>query len=289
MKSWQLRAEVKAWHPIASLLLAMGLVGTPKATLAAQSRFFPDVPAFDLPLAAPRAAGFAGRVLDLSRGESRFGAELEGDVSIGERIPVLALKRSPRPLTLSFGVEVYGRFSLDDPKTSMISTDWTVGFDLHATRNAWELALQLYHESSHLGDEYIKTFQANRIDWTRAILGGWVGFRPGNWRIMVGGSRVLQDELNLPPWLAAAGVDYRGPGFTLLGQRLVPVAGLFFDGASATEWRISSNAKLGLSISGAKPGRELRFSLIRHDGLSIQRQFFRNESRYFGMELEFQL
>jgi hypothetical protein len=280
--------EVKRHFPIAGLLLAMALVAAPDATLAGQSRFFPDVPSFDLPLAAPRAASFAGRVIWLSRGESRFGAEQEGDVSVGESFPTLALRRGPRPVTLDFGVQVFGRFSLDDSKTAMISSDWTTGFTLHTTRERWELALQFSHESSHLGDEYANTFQANRLDWTREILSGWVGYRAGGWQIMMGGSRAMIDQLKLSPWLAAMGVDYRAGGITVLGQRMVPVAGVFFDGMSATDWRINSNAKLGLAIAGANQGREFRLSLIRHDGLSTQRQFFRRESRYFGLEIEFQ-
>lgn len=280
--------EVKRHFPITGVLLAIALIGAPDATLAGQSRFFPDVPSFDLPLAAPRAASFAGRVISLSRGESRFGAEQEGDVSVGESFPTLALRRGPQPLTLDFGVQVFGRFSLDDPKTAMISSDWTTGFTLHTTRARWELALQVSHESSHLGDEYANTFGASRLDWTRELLSAWIGYRASRWRFMVGGSRALIDELKLSPWLAAVGFDYRAGGFTLLGQRILPVAGLYFDGMSATDWRVSSNAKLGLAVAGYSQGRELRLSLIRHDGLSTQRQFFRNESRYFGVEIEFQ-
>ncbi len=288
MKSLEMMAEVKAQFPLAGLLLVTVITSFPQATLAAQSRFFPPVPSFDLPLAAPRASSFAGRVISLSRGESRFGAEQEGDVAVGESFPTLALKRGPDPLILDFGVEVYGRFSLDDPKTAQISSDWTTGFTLHTTRKAWEFALQVYHESSHLGDEYANTFHASRIDWTREVLSAWVGYQAGRWRFMVGGSRVLIDELKLPPWMGAAGVDFRAGSFSVLGERLVPIAGLYVDGMSATDWRISSNAKLGLAISGNRQGRELRLSLVRHSGLSTQRQFFRNASRYFGVEIEFQ-
>jgi hypothetical protein len=39
----------------------------------------------------------------------------------------------------------------------------------------------------------------------------------------------------------------------------------------------------------APSGREIAFSAIGHDGLSTQRQFFRRESRYVGVELRFDL
>lgn len=291
LKSFGVAPEVKRWSVGLGrpFRVALFLVVTPGSTLAAQGRFFPEVPSFELPIASPKVAGFAGRIIDLSRGESQFGAEREADVAVGETFPVIALRRGDHPLTLGFGVEVYGRFSLEDSKTSMISSDWTVGFELHTVRNAWEFALQLYHESSHLGDEYASTFNARRIDWTREVATGWVGYRPGHWRLMLGGSRVLVDELELSPWIGAAGVDYRGGGFQLAGQRLEPVAGVYLEAASATDWDVSSTLKLGVALTGARRGRELSLSLVRHDGLSTQRQFFRNRSRYFGMEIGFQL
>lgn len=290
MKSLARTAEVKTYRTaILRALARLALVVLTHAPLTAQSRFFPDVPSFELPLASPRAAGFSGRLIQLSRGESQFGAEREADVALGETFPVLALRKGATPVTLSFGAQVYGRFSLDDSRSSMISSDWTVGFDLHTARNAWEVALQLFHESSHLGDEYASIFDARRIDWTREVLMGWVGYRPGRFRVLAGAGRALVDELEISPWLTAVGVDFRGGAFSLLGQDMVPIAGIFVDARSATEWRVSSDLKLGLAIPGAKPGREFHLSLVRHAGLSTQRQFYQNDSRYLGLELEFQL
>jgi hypothetical protein len=36
-------------------------------------------------------------------------------------------------------------------------------------------------------------------------------------------------------------------------------------------------------------GRQFALALIAHDGLSTQRQFFRQESQYLGVELRFDL
>lgn len=256
---------------------------------AAQDRFFPDLPSFELPLASPRAAGFAGRLIKETVGDDQFGDEQEADVSVGEDFPVWALRRGPRPITLGFGVQVSGRFSLDDSKTALISNDWQVGFNAHADLAPWEITVQFYHESSHLGDEYIKRFDARRLDWTREVLALWLGYRTGGIRVLGSVGSAVVDELDLSPWLAAGGVDFRGGAFSLLGLRTHPIAGLFAEGASATDWRISGSGKLGLAFPGTRLGKELRLSLIGHDGLSTQRQFFRASSRYVGLEIEFQL
>lgn len=233
--------------------------------------------------------GFAGRLLDESVGDDQFGAEREADVTVGEDFPVVLLRRGPRPITLGFGVQVTGRFSLDDSKSALISNDWQVGFNVHADLAAWELDFQVYHESSHLGDEYIKRFQARRIDWTREVVALWVGYRVGGFRFIGSAGAVPVDELDLSPWLGSAGIDYRGTRVRFIGISAHPIGGIFAEGASATDWRISTSAKLGLAFPGGRVGKELRLSLIGHDGLSTQRQFYRSSSRYIGMEIEFQL
>jgi hypothetical protein len=258
-------------------------------TAHAQDRFFPEVASFELPLASPRIAGFAGRLISESVGDDRFGDEREADVTIGEEFPVVLIRGGSRPVTLGFGVQVTGRFSLDDSKSALISNDWQVGFDIHADLAPWEATLQFYHESSHLGDEYMRRFDARRLDWTREVLALWVGYHVSGVRLMGSVGNALVDELNLSPWLAGLGADFRAGAFTFAGLRAYPMAGVFMEGASATDWRISTSAKIGLAFSGARVGRELRLSLIGHDGLSTQRQFFRSSSRYFGMEIEFQL
>ena len=47
-------------------------------------------------------------------------------------------------------------------------------------------------------------------------------------------------------------------------------------------------AKLGLALPSGS-GHEVGIALIAHDGLSTQRQFYRAESRYVGVEVRFDL
>ena len=96
--------------------------------------------------------GLAGRLLSARHGDSRFGNEGEAEVALGENVPVLALQQGRRPITLGFGSQVYARFSLSDSKSALISNDWVVGFNGTATVETWAFTLELYHESSHLGE-----------------------------------------------------------------------------------------------------------------------------------------
>lgn len=256
----------------------------------AQERLFPRVASFELPEASPRVHGIVGRIFSARRGDSDFGREPEAEVVVGENFPVVALRQGPHPISLGFGTQVYGRFSLGDRKSALISNDWVVGINTTAQLGAWTLTGEIYHESSHLGDEYRDRFSAPRLDWTREVASAWAAYATGPWRFSGNLSYVLIDELDLDRPGGAVAVDFRGRTVArFLGGQVHPVAGVFVDGAAATSWRLSTSAKLGIAIAAPGSGREIGFALIAHDGLSTQRQFFRRESRYIGGELRFDL
>jgi hypothetical protein len=258
------------------------------AAAAAQNRIFPSVPSFERPEASPRVHGLAARVLSAQRGDSRFGKEAEAEVALGENFPVLALRRGDRPITLGFGSQVYARFSLTDAKSALISNDWVVGLNSTAILGAWAFTVEAYHESSHLGDEYEDRFDAKRLDWTREVLAAWASYTIGSWRITGSGSYALRDELRLERSGGSFGLDFRPPRRNGRGA-MRPVGGVYLDANAATSWRVSGSFKAGVVLQATPGGREIGFAVIAHDGLSTQRQFFREQSRYLGLEVRFDL
>jgi hypothetical protein len=271
----------QSWRALAILVWLPG-VG------AAQNRIFPSVPSFERPEASPRVHGLAARVISAQRGDSRFGKEVEGEVALGENFPVLALRRGNRPITLGFGSQVYARFSLTDGRDALISNDWVVGLNGTAIFGAWAFTLETYHESSHLGDEYEDRFDAKRLDWTREVLAAWASHTNGSWRIMGSASYALRDELELQRLGGSLGLDFRPPRLNG-GGAIRPVGGVYFEANAATSWRVSGSFKAGVVLQAAPGGREIGLAVIAHDGLSTQRQFFREQSRYLGLEVRFDL
>ena len=259
------------------------------ASAYGQERLFPAVRSFELPEASPRVYGVVGRLLSTRRGESSFGDEREAEAIIGENLPLIAIKRGPRPIVLGFGTQVYGRFSLSDSKTALISVDWVAGLNTTAMLGNLAVTMQLYHESSHLGDEYGDRFQAQRLDWSREVIAGWITYGAGQWKLTGGASYVLYDGLRLPRAGAAVGLDWGAGRHRFLTRPFEPVLGLYTEGSAATDWRLSTSAKLGVAVRGKGGARSVGLAVIAHDGLSTQRQFFRRESRYLGLEVRFDL
>lgn len=270
-------------------LVILGVIAfLPAGSAKAQQRLFPSVRSFELPEASPRVYGLVGRLISAHRGDSRFGQEQEGEVVLGENFPLVVFKGGHRPIVLGLGSQVYGRFSLTDPKSALISTDWVVGINTTAVLDQWALTLELYHESSHLGDEYGDRFPADRLDWTREVMGGWASYVAGSWRFTAGGSYVLVDELDLPAPAGSFGIDFHGKSRRFLGGNVRPVGGVFTEANAATQWRVSTSAKMGLAFATSE-NHDISVGLIAHDGLSTQRQFYRQESQYIGVELRFDL
>jgi hypothetical protein len=228
-----------------------------------------------------------GRLLSVSEGDSRFGSEREAEVALGENFPLFSFGSGP--VTMGVGTEVYGRFSLDDPRTALISNDWVVGLNVTADLGRWAITGELSHESSHLGDEYEDRFDERRVDWSREIATLWVSYTARHWRFTGSGSQVLIDGLGLPRRGAAFGIDYRGSGVSAIGATARAIVGLYSEANAATAWRVSTSARAGVALSSPGQRREISLSLIGHDGLSTQRQFFRRSSRYVGLELRFDL
>src|ERR1043166_3760140 len=215
-----------------SLGLALAVAAAAPAAAQAERIIFPDAARrFEYPLASPRASAMVGRIIRVSRGESAFGAEWEAEPALGEIWPLLSLSRGPVPVTLHLGTEVYGRFSLHDKSNALISNDWNVNAVVTVEGRHWRWALEGYHESSHLGDEYHDHFPAvGRVNWSREIVGLWAGYVVGDVQLRGNVSYAAIDAVNVGRGGAALAVDYIGHRGGLLGKYLAPVFAGWADG-----------------------------------------------------------
>ena len=191
-------------------------------------------------MASPRVEGIVGRIFRTTVADNVLGTGSEADVRVGKIFPILALQSGPDPLHIGFGVQVSGRFSLHDPQNTFISNDWWVGFNLTKKWSAWDGTIQLYHESSHLDDEYAELSGVSRQGWTREVAEGWLGYHTGSLRFSGTLAYVLQGIPNLPGVSGGAGVDWLGPTFWALGGPVQLVAGVFVESASQTSGQLST-------------------------------------------------
>ena len=61
---------------------------------------------------------------------------------------------------------MFSQFNMDSKSSDLLDVDYIVGFPITYRRGPLSARLQLYHQSSHLGDEFILHSQAQRVDLT---------------------------------------------------------------------------------------------------------------------------
>lgn len=138
--------------------------GTERDTTADRASWFPARTSFRPLLAAPREVTLGGAFLVADREDATGdfpGANLEADVALGHRLPVVRLQRARgnRPeLTLGFEVGVFTRFFMETPQKDLISADFRVGAPFSARLGDWRARLTLLHVSAHLGDDFVDRF-----------------------------------------------------------------------------------------------------------------------------------
>ena len=274
----------------AGAALAVSLGAGPAAAQSQRLIFPGDVTRFEFPLASPRTSAMVGRIMHVSRGESLFGEEWEAEPALGEMWPLLAISRGKVPVTLHLGSEVYGRFSLGDRSSALISNDWHVNGVLTAEYRRWRFAFEGYHESSHLGDEYRDRFPTiSRVNWSREIVGLWAGYAAGDVQLRGNLSYAAIDALNVGRGGAALAADFVGRRGGVLGKPLQPVLAGYADAQEYTDWRVTWSGRAGVRLPDGEGRRGMALLLTFLDGTSPQRQFYLARTRYAGIEVRFDL
>src|SRR5205807_80787 len=90
---------------------------------------------------------------------SRLSSRL-GSVGFGQTIGILRA----RDWQLSIAAGVFSQFDLSSTTADLMNTDYLVGLPVAYRRGNTAMRLRVYHQSSHLGDEYMIHAHAQRVD-----------------------------------------------------------------------------------------------------------------------------
>src|SRR6266498_4530063 len=92
---------------------------------------------------------------------------------------------------LAIAAGVFSQFDMSSRTADLMNTDYLVGLPVTYQRGAVTTRFRLYHQSSHLGDEYMAHTQAHRVDLTFEAAELLVSGDVGAWRLYGGGEYVL--------------------------------------------------------------------------------------------------
>ncbi len=289
-----LEAALAALPGVRSVTLAAGAEAEPPAATPRQRAYsflglrpdsepFPEGDLFLPLLADPKQPQFfiaAGRIA------SPVADTTLGVVGFGETFGFYRIegKRPGDGLQIGLSGALFAQFDLEAPSTDLVNADYTIGLPLTYRRAPWSARLRLYHQSSHLGDEFLLRVQPERINLSFESLELLVAYEWAEWRGYLGGEVFLHRE---PEDLERAGLhgglEYRGTR-TVWGGR--PIGGLDLKSWQEHGWSLDASLKAGLEYGTPRPGnRRLRLMAEAYRGHAPYGQFYTDKIRYYGLGL----
>lgn len=209
-----------------------------------------------------------------------------GAVGFGDSF-ALARVDVPRPgLTAQIDIAgaVFSQFNMDKPSFDLINADYLLGGAITVRRAGLSARGRLYHQSSHLGDEFLLSGQRDRINVSYEAIELLVSQELGPLRVYGGVEDYYRrGPEDLAERLLHAGTELR-PEITGRGRMLLAVDLKLLDHQG---WDRAVSARAGLEIAHvARAGPLPRvIALVGefYDGASPYGQFYRQDIRYWGL------
>jgi hypothetical protein len=214
------------------------------------------------------------------------------DSTLGARVGLLRYGTQDALWPEGWQIDVEGAaFPRLDSERNLVSVDFRAGVPVTMRIGHWESKFAYYHMSSHLGDEFMLSyddfarthFVSPRLNYARETLVLGLAFRPTpDWRLYGEAGWAFYEDGGSRPWEFQFGVEYSPAQPT--GFRWVPF--LAVNGAVRQEADYGGNltVQTGLQLR-SHSGRLARVGVQYFNGKSEQRQFFRDFEEQIGAGL----
>lgn len=196
---------------------------------------------------------------------------------------------------------VFAIFDMESDSRDLVNADYRVGVGpAYRTPAGFSAVGLLYHQSSHLGDEFLLRNRIQRINLSYEGVdiklsqtfdafgigddgGQTQGTREDPLRIYVGGGYLVHtDPDDLDRWSAQGGFEFRGRP-TLLSGKARPVAAVDLQWAEENQWDSDVSLRVGLEFANPHtPTRRMQFMLEYYNGHSPNGQFYGRAIQYLG-------
>jgi hypothetical protein len=294
------RAVAAALGSIEGLRVVVGrgegtLAAAPAPTPAAPGReddyrrltgWLPPSKVFDPLIADPRWPRFSASI-QFYQDDPRLNTV--GSANVGASIPFYGWDAWDAEWQVGLQGGVFSIFNMNAPSTDLVNADYFVALPLGVRRGAFSAQARLFHESSHLGDEFLLRNPVQRINLSYEgadLLLSW-DF-DGILRLYGGGGGLFNtDPSNLKPWFVHGGFQLTSP-YPLFTELLYPVAALDIQADEQKDWNTNFSFRAGVEFrSEWLASRRLQWLLEYYNGRSPNGQFFERNIEYVGTGLHF--
>ena len=214
-------------------------------------------------------------------------------VGFGETI-ALARKSYANGLRIEGGVQagVFAIFDLDSNSFDLINADYFVGPYVAARYNDFSLLGRVFHQSSHLGDEYLLrgvAQQDSRVNLSYEAVDLIASYElPYGFRIYGGGGWLFDtDPGDLKKGLIEYGAEWRDPD-TIFNGAARPIVAADLQNHEDNDWALDYSLKAGLQFEDPNRfSQKMQLMLEFYDGHSPNGQFYDYRILYYGVGLHF--
>ena len=253
--------------------------------LATETGALPSEVLFEPLIADPRWPRFSAS-LQFYQGDDEL--DTVGSANFGGTLPLYGWETGAGPLQVGLQAGVFSIFDFNSDTTALINADYFVGLPLTFRNGDFSAQLRLYHQSSHLGDEFLLRSRVDRINLSYEVVDALLSIDVFDaLRLYGGGGAIVRSEPDLDAGLVQGGFELTSPD-PWLGSELFPIAALNVAAAAEQGWEPDYALSAGFDIrAGFLAERRLLFLFEYFNGQSPNGQFFEEELEYFGTGLQF--
>jgi hypothetical protein len=178
---------------------------------------------------------------------------------------------------------LFAQFNLDTSSSDLINADYTIGIPATYRYGDNSLRFRIYHQSSHLGDEFLLRAHPERVNLSYEAIELIYSREWRGWRGYGGGEYLInKDPSDLKPMSAHWGIEYYGSKPLAWNGR--PVVGVDLKSFEENNWAIDTSVKAGLEFGHPNPGdRRLRLMAQWYKGYDPRGQFYNIKIESYGL------
>jgi hypothetical protein len=210
-------------------------------------------------------------------------------VSFGETLTFYRDTLGPVWWSVALQAGVFAVFDLDAQSMDLVNADYFVAPALSARYGQLSALARVFHQSSHLGDEFLLANRINRLNLSYEGVDLKLSYDLyGDVLRVYGGGGYLfdRDPTELKPGSLQWGIEFRSP-WPGEGARVRPIAAVDVQNRQENDWQSDVSVRAGVELHGLWSERDLQVMLEYFRGHSPNGQFYRQKVDYLGLGLHF--
>lgn len=192
-----------------------------------------------------------------------------------------------------FGVQagLFAFFDMESESKDLVNADYMVGPYFAARQGNFSLLARVYHQSTHLGDEYLLRSDADpRVNYSFETINLLLSYDlPYGFRIYGGGGYLFDiDPPDLEPWTIQYGFEWISPQTVFGTSWIRPVVAFDAQNRENNDYAFTYSVRAGVQLEDpARFSQRLQIMLEYFDGNNPNGQFYDNHVRYYGFGAHF--